>query len=1314
MNTYKSFSVLLILFIAMGALPSSCLAVSAVSLPSDVKAVWELAKAERETTPTRERICINGLWRWQPVKKSSAHVPTSNWGYIKVPAPWPGTSHWMHRESQTHYPHPSWKHEELSKLYMAWYQREIEIPKTWASRRISVYMEYLNSYAAVFVDGNKMGEIFFPGGQVDITSACRPESKHMLSIYVKAMPLNKVITRSAAADGTTSSKASVKRRGLCGDVFLISTPAQSRIDDVKVDTSVRTWKIAFDTALSGLEKGELYSLHVEITDSKRTLHDFSSGSFTEADLKNGRFVFASNWRPSKLWDIHTPQYVYHAAMSLLDSEGNVVDVFQPVRFGFREFWIDGRDFFLNGSRIFCFAVPLDNAQIGAAWASYEGSRETLLRLKSIGVNLVYTHNYGCAPGSHLSFNEILRAADDVGMLISLSMPHARSYTWNESGAEDTNGYARHAEFYVRMAQNHPSVVMYSLNHNMMGYAHDMNPDFIDGLRNTFGEQRPRRDKRAILARATEGILKRFDKRRVIYHHSSGNCGQMYTSNFYLNFVPIQERSDWFEHWASEGVKPLFLCEYGVPLGMSWTLHRGWEQGKCWKTKRHYTNGKLQYQFCTAEWGSQFLGDGAYHLTDEEKQNIRFEAEMWRAGKTWYRWDYPFRIHASPLGIPNLDDVQSMYISDNWRAYRTWGVSAFNLWSYGNLWKLKKGIDEGRKTFKVDWEHLQKPGFSPDYIDRPYKRIDTAYEVSDWIPTNAGKAFLRNNQPLLAYIGGKPGRFTSKDHNFYAGRTVEKQLIIINNSRERVICNCSWSLDLPEAVSGSAKVKVETGEQERIPLKLFLPETLEPGEYTVTMKARFGSGDTQHDSFEIQVMPAAPSLQLRGKIALFDPRGETSQALNKLGINYELVGANADLSSFTTLIIGKEALGIDTAALNIDRVREGLKVLVFEQNSEVLEKRFGFRVQEYGLRRVFKRIPDHPALKGVTETHLRNWRGQSSIVPPRLEYEFRPKYYPTVRWCGMNVTRAWRCGNYGNVASVLIEKPTQGDFLPILDGGFNMQYSPLVEYREGDGIIIFCQMDVTGRTERDPAAVQLVVNLLKYVDSYSSMPNRNALYVGDPAGWEYFQEAGVSIDPYEGGEINSDQILFVGPCGTKELAAHKAEITAWLQNGGNLLAIGLNEQKATAFLPFEVKMNMGEHIDAYFPPFGMKTLLAGIGPAEVCIRDPRDIPRLSEGAIPVGNGVLAFTKDSKVVFCQLVPWQFDYRDTYHGKMTFRRTAFLVSRLLSNMGVKTATPLISRFSNPLEDHWYRQTQERWLKGLYLDRPIEMDDPYRFFRW
>ena len=80
--------------------------------------------------------------------------------------------------------------------------------------------------------------------------------------------------------------------------------------------------------------------------------------------------------------------------------------------------------------------------------------------------------------------------------------------------------------------------------------------------------------------------------------------------------------------------------------------------------------------------------------------------------------------------------------------------------------------------------------------------------------------------------------------------------------------------------------------------------------------------------------------------------------------------------------------------------------------------------------------------------------------------------PQVKWCGIPVTRLWRAGNRGNVASVLIEKPARGDFMPILDGGFGLQFSPLLEYREGKGMMLFCQMDVTGRTESDPAAETL--------------------------------------------------------------------------------------------------------------------------------------------------------------------------------------------------------------------------------------------------
>ena len=54
-----------------------------------------------------------------------------------------------------------------------------------------------------------------------------------------------------------------------------------------------------------------------------------------------------------------------AGASVLRSRSLIFTAALPVRFGFRELWIDGRDFYLNGTRIFLSALPVDNAQVSA-------------------------------------------------------------------------------------------------------------------------------------------------------------------------------------------------------------------------------------------------------------------------------------------------------------------------------------------------------------------------------------------------------------------------------------------------------------------------------------------------------------------------------------------------------------------------------------------------------------------------------------------------------------------------------------------------------------------------------------------------------------------------------------------------------------------------------------------------------------------------------------------------------------------------------------------------------------------------------------
>ncbi len=247
-----------------------------VALPNGVKAVWDLDKAYREKSPTRERVCLNGLWRWQPAAAARQAVPAGNWGFFKVPGAWPGNSEFARKESQTAYPHPSWKNQDLTKVTRAWYQREFTVPGDWTGRRIALSVEYLNSLATVFVDGKKIGKLQFPAGELDLTAAVQPGGKHVLSILVEALPLKETMLAFNDTNMPQEVKGSVNYRGLCGDVFLAGTPAQARVTNVKVDPSVRQWALTVHADLASLTPGADYKLQAKISDQGQPVKTLTS------------------------------------------------------------------------------------------------------------------------------------------------------------------------------------------------------------------------------------------------------------------------------------------------------------------------------------------------------------------------------------------------------------------------------------------------------------------------------------------------------------------------------------------------------------------------------------------------------------------------------------------------------------------------------------------------------------------------------------------------------------------------------------------------------------------------------------------------------------------------------------------------------------------------------------------------------------------------------------------------------------------------------------------------------------------------------
>jgi hypothetical protein len=186
-----------------------------------------------------------------------------------------------------------------------------------------------------------------------------------------------------------------------------------------------------------------------------------------------------------------------------------------------------------------------------------------------------------------------------------------------------------------------------------------------------------------------------------------------------------------------------------------------------------------------------------------------------------------------------------------------------------------------------------------------------------------------------------------------------------------------------------------------------------------------------------------------------------------------------------------------------------------------------------------------------------------------------------------------------------------------------------------------------------------------------------------------ESAGISVKSYRDGKVAAEDVLVVGPGGGRQLAKDAASIQKWLDTGGHVLALGLDQEETNVFLPIKVSMNRGEHIAAYFEPFGADSLLAGVSPADVHSPAPQELPLVSSGVQVVGDGVLGLAERAHVVFCQLPPESVApalgslHAEQHNLKRTYRHTCVLVARLLGNMGVAGSTPLLTRFSTPVAE-------------------------------
>ena len=234
------------------------------------------------------------------------------------------------------------------------------------------------------------------------------------------------------------------------------------------------------------------------------------------------------------------------------------------------------------------------------------------------------------------------------------------------------------------------------------------------------------------------------------------------------------------------------------------------------------------------------------------------------------------------------------------------------------------------------------------------------------------------------------------------------------------------------------------------------------------------------------------------------------------------------------------------------------------------------------------------------------------------------------------------------------------------------------------MVLFCQMDVTGRTESDPAAETLARNILDYVSGWKP--------AAEPAG-PLRRRSGRQEPPGEGRRVRRlvrgrQALARPGPDRRARRRARSWPPTRRPSPSGSRRAATCwpsdSTRRTSTPLPPKVDDEEGRAHRRLLRAV-RRGLAAGGRRAG---RRPQPRPAGAAAGDRRGRRSSATAcwprpTTANVVFCQLVPWQFDYSKEQHNlKRTFRRASFLLTRLLGNMGVEGATPVLARFSSPVD--------------------------------
>ena len=1216
---------------------------------------------------TRAEICLNGIWQFVPMRDKAETGPGEGWVDIHVPGSWKETGTMPGLVSGPG-KGPAWRDwGNGSGVSCAWYQRKITIPREWSGRAVLVSLVRVSTEAIVYANGENCGTLSWPSGEVDISKAVKAGSEAELRIQVVASSDDAPATTYLDAGRAVTTPSKLSSKGLIGDVFLRSRPQGAHVSDVFVQTSTRNKELKLVVELDTVPAAQSVQLTARILGASGREEKRFQGT---ASVKAGtppRLEIAWTWADPHLWDLGQPN-LYTLRLKC-QGAGWSDEYAQP--FGFREFWVEGKRFLLNGTEIrlrpasqvymetrFAGSVELTDAHIdGCLYAGFNIEE--------------------CWPVNHdergsVNFREQWAdRADLKGFLLMGTALPINEGKWDKPEYRDL--YRRKLDHELHRYRNHPSIVVWSTNPNWLGNGLDQDPWHIGRSQEIPGAIEDWKTKRAAQAVA---VIRDIDPTRPIINHAGANNGDFYNINCYLNFMPLQEREEWLSQWAQSGDMPIMCIEFGTPWNFSFLRGRWSFEG---------VTEPLMTEYCAI-----YLGREAYALEPADyREAIR---RKYGGGQRFGDWINGETAIESSVAFQKME---ALFIRNTYRSWRTWGVTGGMLpWDYGFGWDAY-GTERRRKNLPVREQALHPftPGMRGIVREKEAVTFCKPFQPEGMDLYPAGTALMETNGPTLAWIAGSKESFTAKDHHFTAGRDVSKQAVLINDERTAREYTYSWSAELDgQRIAGeSGKGRIDPARTLFLPLAFHLPDLGGKAKAAGTIRLEATIGARRHqDVFLFHAFPKpAPTGQT---VALYDPAGKSRPMVAALGCTVKEWSARspADL-----LVIGREALSGGGQPLPFDLeavLGSGSRVLILAQDPEWL-RTMGFRVAPHLSRRVFPVSPGHPVCQDLDESDLADWSGASTRVEA---YPKTPVQDP--RWRSPQYGFHW--GNQGVVTSSALEKPHRSGWRPILECEFDLAYSPLMELDYGQGRLTLCTLDLEDHVLQDPAARVLAANLLRNCAAARPVPRaKRTILLGDEQDRKVFESLGVRCEPATELDSQSDLAL-IG----RQASLPEARLREFLAKGGR--ALFLPRSGAEPGFGFKLAERASFSGSLAVPAWPE---CQGLGVSDLHWRSPSPAWLVEAGAESGADGLLGVLRQGSGValICQIDPDRLKVEEKQYFRITRWRQTRAISQLLANLGaVFKADSEAAHLARPQDGYYHPDYRSGDFKNS--------DDPYLYFRW